>query len=39
MGQLVDAVLRRDRLVITENFIRDTAGFVWNTIATGMECR
>jgi hypothetical protein len=21
------------------NFIRDTTGFVWNTIATGMECR
>ena len=34
MGQLVDAVLRRDQLVITETFIRDTTGFVWNTIAT-----
>ena len=28
------AVLRRDQLVVTENFIRDTTGFVWNTIAT-----
>jgi hypothetical protein len=39
MGQLVGAVLRRDQLVVTENFIRDATGFVWNTIATSRcEC-